>query len=261
MNAFKIATIKALGRLLPNRVKNSLFHLSLHLAPEAFERFAHDYAFAPHMKFGLMALAKRGFAPRSIVDIGAFEGSWSRLAKQIWPESKLYMIEPNRNKKGQLDTIARELDAALYCDLMGAEDGQEVQFNIMESGSSIMTERSSLPRVVETRRLRKLDTLLGNVEKPGLLKIDAQGYELQILNGASENLPGFEAVVLEVATIEINEGAPLLHDVVAYMKTVGFVAYDILEIHRRPLDNALNQVDIVFVSENSTLVADKRHFV
>lgn len=117
-----------------------------------------------------------------------------------------------------------------------------------------------MQRRVETRRLRKLDTLLVDIEPPGLLKIDAQGYEMQIMKGAVKVLPAFEAVVLEVATIEINEGAPVLHDVVGFMKAAGFVAYDILEIHRRPLDNALNQVDIMFVREQSTLMADKRHF-
>ena len=105
-----------------------------------------------------------------------------------------------------------------------------------------------------------LDHLLNDVEAPALLKIDAQGYELQILMGATNVLSAFEAVLLEVAIIEINEGAPLLHDVVAFMKSRGFVTYDILEIHRRPLDNALNQVDIIFIREQSQLIADKRHF-
>src|SRR5262249_21399103 len=119
---------------------------------------------------------------------------------------------------------------------------------------------SPLPRTVETRRLRRLDSLLGQIEPPGFLKIDAQGYELQILKGASKILSDVEAVLLEIAVIEINKGAPLLDEVIAFMKAIGFVAYEILEIHRRPLDQALNQVDIVFVREKSELIADKRHF-
>ena len=124
-----------------------------------------------------------------------------------------------------------------------------------------MSERSGLSRTTEARRLRTLDSLLEDVRPPGLLKIDAQGYELEILRGASRVLPAFEAVLLEIAVIEINEGAPLLHEVIAFMKSLGFVTYDILEIHRRPLDGALNQVDIIFVREQSDLIADKRHFV
>ncbi len=123
-----------------------------------------------------------------------------------------------------------------------------------------MEERSVVPRTVEARHLRRLDSMLEKVDQPALLKIDAQGYELQILKGASTILPAFEAVLLEVAIIEVNKGAPLLHDVVAFMRANGFVSYDILEIHRRPLDQALNQVDLVFVREQSHLIADKRHF-
>ena len=92
------------------------------------------------------------------------------------------------------------------------------------------------------------------------MKIDAQGYELEILKGAPKILRQAQAVILEVALIEINRGAPLLHDVVRFMYENGFVSYDVLEIHRRPLDRALNQLDIFFVREESPLVQDKRHF-
>lgn len=260
MNIVKTVMIKVLQWVLPNRIKNSIFHLSFHLAHAEYEKFAHYYSFAPNMDLGLADMAGRGFAPRTIVDVGAFEGNWSKLAKQIWPSSCLFMIEPNLEKKERLLAVAKDLGTDLFCELLGSVDGQEVQFYVMGSGSSIMAERSEVPRRVETRRLRTLDSLLKDVQPPALLKIDAQGYELQILTGAARILPNFEAVLLEVAIIEINEGAPLLHEVVAFMKARGFVAYDILEIHRRPLDKALNQVDIVFINERSWLIADKRHF-
>src|SRR5262249_4097827 len=112
----------------------------------------------------------------------------------------------------------------------------------------------------ETRRLRRLDSVIHTIDPPAFLKIDAQGYELEILKGAADVLASFDAILLEIATIEINEGAPLLHDVVPFMTAIGFVAYDILEVHRRPLDGALNQIDIVFVRKNCPLIADKRHF-
>lgn len=260
MNALKTATIAVLKRMLSDRIKNSMFHLSYHLARSEFERFAHHYAFAPHMLHGLAAAARRGFYPKTIIDAGAFEGHWSRLAKRIWPSSRLIMVEPNAANNPRLAKTVKDLQAQLLCELLGAQDGQEVRFNVMASGSSIMEERSPLCRKAEVRRLRTLDSLVEDIEFPAFLKIDAQGYELQILMGASRILTDVEAVLLEIAVIEINEGAPLLHEVVAFMKACGFVAYDILEIHRRPLDGALNQVDLMFVREQSGLIADKRHF-
>jgi hypothetical protein len=92
------------------------------------------------------------------------------------------------------------------------------------------------------------------------LKIDAQGYELEILKGSTLLIESIDAILLEIALIEINEGAPLLHEVLPFMRSIGFVAYDVLEIHRRPLDRALNQIDVLFVRVDSPLLSDKRHF-
>jgi FkbM family methyltransferase len=260
MNAFKITLSRALGWVLPERVKKSLFHLSFHLAYDEFQKFAHYYGFAPNMELGLTAMAERGFRPNTIVDVGAFEGEWSKLARRIWPSARTFMIEANVAKGSLLAEVAKQLDATVFCELLGAENGREVQFHLMESGSSVLAERSAVPRVVETRALRRLDSLLQDIRPPALLKIDTQGYELAVLEGVSTKLAEFEAVLLEVAIIEINDGAPLLHEVVSFMKARGYIAYDILEIHRRPLDNALNQIDIVFIREQSTLISDKRHF-
>ena len=159
MNRIKTTTIEILDRILPNSVKRSLFHLSFHLARTEFERYAHDYGFAPDMGLGLAEMEGRGFAPRTIIDVGAFEGNWSRLAKSIWPTSRLFMIEPDLACSAALVGVAKDLDARLFGELLGANDnGQAVQFNVMGSGSSILPENSSVPRRVETRFLRRLDS-------------------------------------------------------------------------------------------------------
>jgi FkbM family methyltransferase len=259
VNFIKTAAIAILGGL-PSSLKNSIFHLSFNIARPEFDRFAHLYAYAPNMELGLAAVARRGIQPAVVIDVGAFEGDWSRMARQIWPSSKILMFEPNSQKKADVDRAAKEIGATAYNDLLGADDGQEVTFNVMGSGSSIMSERSPLDRTQETRRLSRLDSTVLSATSPTFLKIDAQGYELEVLKGAQQLLPSIEAILLEVAIIEINEGAPILADVVSFMKTIGFVTCEILEIHRRPLDQALNQIDILFVRAESILMSDKRHF-
>ena len=148
----------------------------------------------------------------------------------------------------------------MITELLGSSDGEEVTFVVMESGSSVFEERSAVPRERETRQLRTLDSVLGAHSGIDLLKIDAQGYELEILGGAVRLLPSIQAIILEVSLIEINRGAPLANDVFAFMKRHGFVAYDVVEIHRRPLDGAMNQIDVMFVREDHALRADMRHY-
>lgn len=260
MNKFKTTITELLRSILPGNVKNSLLHLSFHLARPEFDRFAYDYNYAPNMELGLAAFAGRGFLPKTIIDVGAFEGDWSSMARQLWPEGRIFMVEPNLSKQTQLSAVASNINASVFCELLGANDNIVVPYNVMESGSSVLSERSPLDRFVENRSLRRLDSLLNRIEAPAFLKVDTQGYELEVLKGSTLILPSIDAILLEVAIIEINEGAPLLHEVLAHMKSIGFVTFDILEIHRRPLDKALNQIDILFVRENSSFLSDKRHF-
>lgn len=89
-----------------------------------------------------------------------------------------------------------------------------------------------------------------------MIKVDVQGAELDVLEGAQQALSEAEVIVLEVSLFEFMKGAPQFFDVVSYMKKHGFVAYDIIHGWNRPLDNALGQVDIFFVKENGMFRKD-----
>jgi FkbM family methyltransferase len=260
MNGLKAVAVGALSAALPQRLKRLLLHLSYHLAPSEFERFAHTWCAAPSMAVGLEQLAARGFSPKTIVDVGAFEGGWTETSHRIWPGSRPIMIEPNKAKLAKLKSLAHSLDGETHCALLGSSAGDSVPFYVMETGSSVMRENSTVRPTIETRTVETLDSLALNLEGVNnFLKIDVQGYELEVLRGAANSLHAFEAVLLEVAIIEINEGAPLLHDVTTFMTERGFVVIDVLEIHRRPLDRATSQIDLVFVRTDSELLADRRY--
>ena len=85
---------------------------------------------------------------------------------------------------------------------------------------------------------------------PYLLKADVEGGELRVLDGARAVLRRTELVLLEVNLFPFLEGQPQLHDVVAYMKEGGFVAYDFYAGHLRLLDGALAMVNMAFVRED-----------
>ena len=148
---------------MPSSTRKSLFHFAYNCAPDEFERFSYAFANAPNQNYLLKAISSRGFSPKMVVDVGAYKGDWSAMVKSIWPHCDLVMIEPNPEQTTSLQSVAAHLGATLYTHLMGAIDGEEVEFQIMASGSSIFPERSDVPRKTETRQLRTLRFNLASV--------------------------------------------------------------------------------------------------
>ena len=254
------AALLSAGRLMPERARRAIVNMGFNLDRAHFDSLAHHYSFLPHMAHGLAFLRDRGLEPRGILDIGAFEGDWTRLARSVWPRSPVMMFEANEAKLPRLRTLASDDGITLQPALLGATSGQEVTFHVMESGSSVFEEHSPHRRTSVVQRLTALDDLVGDDVHPDLIKIDVQGYELEVLRGGEKTLARAKAVLIELSLLEINEGTPLLHEVLPFMAERGFLSYDILEVHRRPLDNAMNQIDVLFVPAGSPLRADKRHY-
>jgi FkbM family methyltransferase len=229
-----------------------LVRLGARTAPAAFERLVSKRFGIPSPEVGLAALRDQGFMPNRVLDVGAYEGDFTRMVKQIWPEASVLMFEPNLAKLEPLEAVSRELNVEYSDKLLGSKDGTEVTFNLLETGSGVFSERSDVSRTAEKRTLSALDSVTGP-SPVDFLKIDTQGYELEVLRGAKRVLTQTEVVLLEISLIEINEGAPIADEVIAFMKKAGFVLHDICEFHRRPLDNALWQFDGLFVRNDSQL--------
>jgi hypothetical protein len=54
------------------------------------------------------------------------------------------------------------------------------------------------------------------------LNIDVQGYELEVLKGASKTLANIDAMILEVNRDEVYEGCPMIEDIDNFLKGFGF---------------------------------------
>jgi hypothetical protein len=97
-----------------------------------------------------------------------------------------------------------------------------------------------------------------NSHSPDFLKLDVQGYELEVLKGAEKSLPQMQVILAEVNLLDIHQNVPLFAEMIAWLNERDWIAYDICGLTRRPLDQALWQADLLFVPRHSSLRADKR---
>jgi FkbM family methyltransferase len=230
------------------------------LIPEKQKKLLKDALGVPSQELSFLNIRKLGFSPKYCLDIGAYEGTWTHEFKKIFPSCGVLMIEGQTEKSPFLVKIQNEYkDVDFKIALLGAND-EEVTFNIYETASSVLTEHHDTNAKTESRKLITLDCLLmaENTIPSDFIKIDTQGYELEILKGAEKTLAFAEFVLLEVSFLDIYVKCPLVADVLVFMKARGFVVYDICSIMRRPLDGALFQSDFLFVKETSIFRRDKR---
>jgi len=215
------------------------------------------------MFWSLQNMRKNGFIPKTIIDIGAYQGEWTREVLTIFPAANFLMIEAQDQKRAFMSRVTNDFSRQVdyHIGLLGAQDGLEVEFNEMETASSALKEHYSQEGRVIKKTTVALDTLLkekqiGNVD---FIKLDTQGYELEILKGGGNALKQAEVVLMEVSLLDIHQGVPLIREVLNFMGERSFQAYDICSFTRRPLDRALWQTDIIFVKNDSQLLSNKKY--
>lgn len=216
----------------------------------------------PSQELAFRTLKTHGWAPKACIDIGAYHGEWAAMFRELFPHAKVLMIEAQESKRSKLEVACKELEPGVEyaMALLGAVDGAEVEFAEMETGSSVYAETSYVHRQAIKKRLTTLDTLLDkhqSFQKADCLKIDTQGYELEVLKGCPRLLKTLDAVLLEVSLLPVNAGCPLFAEVVAFMTANGYKLFDFCsQIRRR--DGVLWQTDLLFIRVAGAIRIDPR---
>jgi FkbM family methyltransferase len=233
-------------------IRSKLLSLALRLLPDEVRTKVAVHLGKPDCRFSLFQLRRFGFSPRQVLDVGAYRGEWARTCLDVWPHASALCIEPQQLPQEALRRLSNDYapQVEIRQGLLGADDREAVPFAEVGTGSSVLGATTA----AATRPMWSIDRLIGDgLPQPDLVKIDVQGYELEVLEGFAKNLPKCGVLQLELSLLPIARGAPLIHDVIAYLKGRGFVMFDIDELIRAPSDAAVWQIDALFCQESSPL--------
>ena len=206
-------------------------------------------------------LEAKGFKCDIAFDIGAFKGNWTRELLKVYPAAQVFMFEPLHEMKELLDRFCTSHTGARWFPIaLGSKTGTaDFIVKPTPSGSYCLPEapgsisKSFQHRLVETWRLDDF-MKAKNLDSPQLVKMDTQGFELEILKGAARLLAHTEVFILEVSLYRfLGPHHPLFGEVMSFMEQHGYMLYDIISFHRRSVDHALGQLDACFVKNDSPL--------
>jgi FkbM family methyltransferase len=210
---------------------------------------------------GALDFAKsRGLTARSLIDVGAELGTpaiWSRF-----PDATQLLIEPRKECLPALEKHAascREHGIEVRIENVAVGDVEGVaEFQVAEKGesSSLLTpaDKTRAAAVVQVP-VKTIDGLLRErpLPEPIFLKVDAEGYDLKVLQGAVETLPQCSMVMVEGTPRERQASACRMSDLLNFLEGRGFILFDLISLHYDE-EQALDHFDLLFVPKGSPVL-------
>ena len=205
-----------------------------------------------------------------IFDIGGNEGQSIKIFKNLYPNSKIHTFEPIREN---IEIIKKKYHNNNQIILNNCAIGDVCQkkfFNI-NSISGHSSFNSLIPNTtwlksrsravgVEEKNYTKLRTEVdvitldsyakeNNIKVIDILKIDTQGYEAKVLEGASEllKLQKIKLIKLEIIFSEIYENSLNIYDCEKYLIPNGYKLFAISNNGNLFL-NTIFQSDFIYIS-------------
>jgi FkbM family methyltransferase len=190
----------------------------------------------------------KGITFRKILDIGACNGSWTLQVKNIFPEADILMIEANTDKEQILKTVGNYKIA-----LLSSEENKEINYyksvGSDASGNSIYLENTKYKFIPEKRITTTLKLMLSKDAQYDLIKMDVQGSELDIIKGGLDIIKKSKFLLLELQTFEYNKNAPMIGDVITFLKNINFDLVDIFDLLYSS-NGSLIQLDGLFINRD-----------
>lgn len=173
--------------------------------------------------------------PNIVIDIGV--GYGSKELYKAFKGARLILIEPLLEYEGYINYYVKKYNAEPIYKAVGAEEGSlAISFNSGKLQKASFLERTAIAsykqtdevRTVEVTTLQKVFVEKKLASGSILLKIDTEGFELEVLKGGEGVLSLIDYVIAEVSIAKRFEGSYTFEELVCFMYKHGFSVYSFL---------------------------------
>lgn len=178
----------------------------------------------------------------TILDVGANDGGYGKMLRQGGYGGAILSYEPLAEAHAKLvNAAARDAGWQVAPRMaIGASQG-EVEINVAgnsTSSSILPMQRLHESAAPESRYVRKEKVPMSRLDafnhpfiedgKQLLLKIDTQGYEMPVLEGAENLLPRIHGIQLELSLVPLYAGQILYKEMIEWLAGKGFELWGVM---------------------------------
>ena len=197
-----------------------------------------------------------------ILDVGANCGQYAIEVRSLNYKNKIISFEPVKETFQQLEKVSKADNLWDVYNYALGEKKSELFINVAEK-----TVRSSFLDMSEERFILAPNTKRGEYLRREIvnimpldgvfselvdgsenimLKIDTQGYERNVLNGALKSLPKIKIIQVEASLVPLYDGEMVIDELLDHMKSFGFELVLIEPGFCNPKTGRQLQVDCIF---------------
>lgn len=177
----------------------------------------------------LQKLKQTGFEPRVIYDIGACVLHWTTEANKIWPAADIICFEAFE----ECAFLYEEEQYNYHIGVLSNKDDSVVKFyqnELLPGGNSYYREigydngkHFPSDKYLE-KTTNKLDTIVKarGFPLPDLIKIDVQGAEKDVIEGAVQTMSHAKHLIVEMQRVNYNDNAPKVDVTLPFIESLGW---------------------------------------
>ncbi len=196
-----------------------------------------------------------GYQLQHVVDVGANRGTWTQLTQQYFPNAYYTLIEPQAQLAPFLENLCRGNAKIRFYPVGAGKISGNLLLSVAPNDDSStfrltpeQAQHYGYPQVeVPVVTLNEL-LAQDDFPPPDLIKIDTEGLDLEVLEGASHFLGSTEIFMVE-ATVGNPYFANTLLKVVHYMDANGYRLFDVTDLNRPYQPRVLWLTELAFIKK------------
>ncbi|MFC7773619.1 FkbM family methyltransferase [Flavobacterium sp. GCM10027622] len=204
-------------------------------------------------------LKKMGFSPKHIVDVGANHGTWTRETLKYFPNAYYTLLEPQEWLKPSLQDLLDTNDKITFNAVGAGAKSGFFNFTIVDRDDSCSfryTEEEAKANgfkqveipIVTLNELNEKS----NLPIPDIVKIDAEGLDIDVLKGANSLFGKTEIFMVEVGVVNKVFDNSFLK-MINFMDENGYRLFEITDLNRPFQPKVLWLVELAFVKKGGVV--------